>query len=305
LNSLKLIFILCFNSILIAQTPYPDSVISVEYGPGAGFGQQYFPANILGYPSVDASPAAPANLESDLLSLGSGGSITLHFVDNEVYNGPGPDFSVFENVFYVGGDSSRPFRETALVEVSSDGLHWQLFPFDSVTGSGLAGIKPTNGSADPSNPQVSGGDQFDLDSLDLPPHIIRFIRLTDTDTLFQDDGPGFDLDAVVGIHSRNIMNIREQNREFAPARLIISNYPNPFNSRTTVRIQSPAQTQIVIKVFDLNGRLVRTSENRMIKRGENRVSVALPSTLTSGTYFIRVLTNSGMSLGTHKIIYLP
>jgi hypothetical protein len=61
-----------------------------------------------------------------VVSLGDGGSITLHFAI-PIADGPGPDFAVFENSF------SPTFLELAFVEVSSDGAQFVRFPAVSCT----------------------------------------------------------------------------------------------------------------------------------------------------------------------------
>ncbi len=131
-----------------------------------------------------------------------GGSITLEFTDNLVVNGPGPDFIVFENAFFAGGDPRRRWIEPAVVSVSKDGALFHTFPFDFVphytdTGElnlynpycyldadgssrGFAGVSPTyssGGSPDPRTP-AAGGDAFDLDALNLD--WVRFVRITAT-----------------------------------------------------------------------------------------------------------------------------
>jgi hypothetical protein len=296
---------LIFASYLFSQTPYPDSVVSVNYGPGAGFGQQYFPQNILGYPSSQASPIAPANLESDLLSLGTGGSITLQFIDNEIYNGPGADFSVFENVFYIAGDTNKPFIETALVEISVDGSEWYAFSYDTITGDGLAGLKPTKGDGDPMNPLESGGDQFDLDSLKVPLSQIRFVRLTDTDTLFQDRGASFDLDAVVGIHSRAVSSLATTTNNQPFSDLYISNYPNPFNSETTLLLKSLRQKAVHIRIYNTSGQKVMEEISQMLTYGINRLRINISSKLASGTYLVQIIDSSGLLIGSHKLVHVP
>jgi hypothetical protein len=55
-----------------------------------------------------------------VVSLGNGGSVTLTF-DPPIADGPGDDFAVFEN------GTSDAFLEVALVEVSSDGVHFARF----------------------------------------------------------------------------------------------------------------------------------------------------------------------------------
>ncbi len=135
-----------------------------------------------------------------------GGTIILRFTDNIVIDGPGPDFTVFENVFYINGDETRRFMEPAVVAVSQDGDIWREFPFDyrpsyTSTGeinfsnpysynsgrdgwSGFAGINPTfsnNGYPDPTDPAVSGGDSYDLSKLPGRPWTwIQYVKITST-----------------------------------------------------------------------------------------------------------------------------
>src|SRR5207247_9735715 len=65
----------------------------------------------------------------DTFSLGLGGSIVLECTDNVVVDGPGPDFTVFENPFLVHGTTTgAPYAEPGTVSVSADGVHWATFP---------------------------------------------------------------------------------------------------------------------------------------------------------------------------------
>ena len=64
--------------------------------------------------AVDAST-------TEVMSLGDGGMAILTF-DIPIRNGEGYDFAVFENSF------DDVFLELAVVEVSSDGVHWVRFP---------------------------------------------------------------------------------------------------------------------------------------------------------------------------------
>lgn len=175
-----------------------------------------------------------------------GGSIILKFDDNMVVNGAGDDFTIFENVFLLRpseehelpADAVR-FMEPAVVAVSQDGKNWKEFPFNYRPSyfesgeinffnpysypSGFAGINPVysnNGSPDPTNPAVSGGDFFDLDDLSGTPFTwIQYIRITATGDRWLTDGDGdlvrhtdfesalsgagssgFDLDAVCAVN---------------------------------------------------------------------------------------------------------
>src|SRR5258708_38663155 len=184
--------------------PYVDRIVSFEPGEGAGYGKDKLPDIVLG------PPRGRGKLEpSDhVLSLGKGGKITLEFVDNEVFDGEGPDFLVFENAFLKapGDDPGNGFFELAKVEVSEDGKEWKPFPFDRVTRKGCAGHHPVFANPDendisPTDPEKAGGDPFDLKDVGLT--TIRFVRITDLDNATGKDGTmGFDLDAVAAGHPR-------------------------------------------------------------------------------------------------------
>ena len=184
--------------------PFVDRIVSFEPGEGAGFGQDKLPEIVLG------APRGHGKLEpSDhVLSLGKGGKITLEFVDNEVFDGEGPDFIIFENAFLKapGDDAGNGFFELAKVEVSADGKEWKAFTFDTISRKGCAGYHPVLANPDendisPVDPEKAGGDPFDLKDVGL--EMIRFVRITDLDNSTGSGGTtGFDLDAVAAVHSR-------------------------------------------------------------------------------------------------------
>lgn len=220
---------ICDNSTMIAliilsllTDPWADASPAVEYGAGAGYGQSYYPENILGPPDPNATPSSPSFGESNLLTLGSGGWVVLEFTDNSITNGNGPDFTVFENVMQTG---SGYFQECAFVDVSQNGQYWIRFPWDETTLEGLAGVMPTTGN-DPTDPSVSGGDQFDLQDIDLD--WVRFVRLTDCGETVSDGGL-FDLDAVTAVNWTTGINGDEEN---VPRFSITSPFVSSFTVNT-------------------------------------------------------------------------
>jgi len=232
-----------------ASDPWADEIVSVNYGPSAGFGQAYFPENVLGPPDSSASEWIPSQSPLELLALGSGGEIVLRFDEPGIVDGSGSDFTVFENVF-VYGDGTLAFRETAFVAVSVDGVTWHEFSWNAESFTGLAGVSPTHGNANPCDPAESGGDSFDLAELALDS--VYFVRLTDTDGAVEDDGPSFDLDAVVSIHDQNHSSEPET---ALPHLSVLHAWPNPFNSAIT--ISAPAGIKRLY-VYDTLGRSIAT-----------------------------------------------
>jgi hypothetical protein len=97
----------------------------------------------------------------DVVSLGSGGSITLTF-GIVIGNGSGDDFAIFENSF------DDDFLELAYVEVSSDGVNFARFPCDSLTPgpvSAFGTVDPTDVDGLAGKYRQGYGTPFDLEDL--------------------------------------------------------------------------------------------------------------------------------------------
>ncbi len=226
--------------------PFADAVVSFNPLSPGGFGSGNISC-VLGPPvggGVTRGSTHVVSLHARANNDGGasppyGGSITLQFNDNIVVNGPGADFVVFENVFYVSGDPQRRWMEPAIVSVSRDGSRYYTFPFDFVPhytesgeincynpycySRGFAGVNPVfsnNGSPDPRVPSAGGGDAFDLSALNQPElDWIRYVRITatgdnwltdmngdrvrhvtDTGACSGGGSSGFDLDAICAIN---------------------------------------------------------------------------------------------------------
>jgi hypothetical protein len=205
--------------------PFVDAVVSYDIGTGGGAGVDALPDVVLGPPHG----AGAFTGSTDTLSLGLGGEVIVAFTDNVVVDGPGVDFTVFENAFLVRGTTTGyPYAEPGIVSVSADGVHWTTFPCQQATPPyypGCAGVYPVFANADvpgaPSPleptttpiadlvgvpvdaftpPPGSGGDSFDLASVGL--HAIRFVRIDATQIDARLGGlSGFDLDAIAAVHS--------------------------------------------------------------------------------------------------------
>jgi hypothetical protein len=183
-------------------SPFVTNVVRVDYGPGAGFGQNAFPGVVEGPPKGGGSALGSLNV----LSLGEGGSIVVEF-GQTIVDAPGPDFIVFENPFDIGGDPTKPNADPATVEVSADGTTWFGFectatdyPWGSCAGWHPVFANPDTNAIDPLDPATAGGDPFDLAALaqEGGPGEARFVRITDRNDLSGD----FDLDAVGVVHGR-------------------------------------------------------------------------------------------------------
>jgi hypothetical protein len=212
-----------------AGDPHADLVAAFAPGPGAGYGQPELPDVVTGGPrGLGLFQGA-----LDVLSLGAGGSIVLELADNVILDGPGVDFTVFENPFLtaVSGIVAGTFAEPGRVSVSQDGVVWHVFaacataPLEPPLFQGCAGVFPGLSDVDDPEaphpgiptetpiseligvpvatlvpPEGSGGDSFDLAGVGLT--WARFVRVEDVGPALGQAGTvGFDLDSVTAVHS--------------------------------------------------------------------------------------------------------
>jgi hypothetical protein len=183
-----------------------------------GFGQAAMPGIVEGPPVGGGTDHG----STDVVSLGSGGSIVVSFAPNAIVDGPGPDFIVFENPFWIGGNPNNIYAEPGEVSVSDDGVTWTAFPCTPTidpTASDGTGVAPPYGSCggwqvvysapgngiSPIDPVAAGGLALDLASVGMT-HA-RYVKIVDkTLEACPDAGPkpdtnGFDLDAIAIVHA--------------------------------------------------------------------------------------------------------
>ena len=225
----------------VRADPYADAVLAYRPLAAGAYGATKIPSNVTGPPDGHSS-FAPANRATEVASLGAmigaGGFIDLEFRDNILELGTGDDLTVFENVFFIGGDASQRFMEPGVVSVALFPGEWHRIPCDVLPPAdgtsantrnpfyyarGIAGRNATTGE-DPTNPARSGGDSFDLEDALRGTGLawIRFVRIQSTgDAWMQDDvggdlirhdgdpafqplsgksASGFDLDAICALH---------------------------------------------------------------------------------------------------------
>lgn len=259
-----------------------DSVVRLTPGIGQSTGQGpiFFPTNIFTGPAPLASDTVPLTEPRDVCSIGLGGTIVVGFRSAVIVDGPGADFTIFENAFRF---LARIYAEPAMVEVSLDGVMWKAFPFDSLTLRGCAGITPTTGF-DPFDATVSGGDTFDLATIGVD--TVRWIRITDVTSIIRNDPShpfydptlsGFDLDVVVGLHA-------------IPAAFTQS--LTDVVQSTLVRVDAPRAS--TLSVFDIQGTVLYSNS---IPPGVIMFDLA---PFTSGALF--VVIDDGVQRSTLKVL---
>lgn len=194
------------------------AVVSFTPTSCTGFGQSAMPGIVEGPPVGGGTDRG----STDVVSLGSGGSIVVSFAPNAIVDGPGPDFIVFENPFWIGDNSNDPYAEPGEVSVSDDGITWTTFPCAPILdaqasdGTGVAPPYPAtcggwqvvysapgNGIS-PVDPTAAGGLALDLATIGVThAQYVKIVDMTHEDCP-EAGGPttnGFDLDAIAIVNA--------------------------------------------------------------------------------------------------------
>jgi hypothetical protein len=162
---------------VVASAQFANAVIAYERG--TGFAANFTNSSAaLGTPSSGATPFAPPFSTSQLVSIGSGGWLTLQLstpILNDPSNPFGIDFLVFGNSFFVvtNGSGARARTSGAIftssvstrVEVSGDGLAW--YTLDQSVAPTVGTLFPTDGPGNPLMPVNPALTSADLGGLNL------------------------------------------------------------------------------------------------------------------------------------------
>ena len=93
------------------------------------------------------------------------------------------------------------------------------------------------------------------------------------------------LDVITGVEDEELAGIPE---EFA----LHQNYPNPFNPETTIQYQLPEPANVLVKIYNLQGQLVRTLVNENKEAGFHEIvwdaRDETDQSMPSGVYFYRI-----------------
>ncbi len=235
----------------------------------------------------------------DVVSLGDGGSATVTFA-SPIFNGPGPDFAVFENGFANAQNPDTWALELGFVEVSSDGENFFRFPAvthvqtDTQLGNG-GSINPAQIHNFASKYGAFYGTPFDLDEVEdnalLDKNNVTHVRIVDVigdidpeyasydaeGHIVNDPWPtafassGMDLDAVGVIHDLAHSDVHENVAD------VISLYPNPVKDFLTIKVESFQS----VEVFSVIGQQVMTSTEQVIDLDG----------LHQGVYFVRIVAD--------------
>ncbi len=222
----------------------------------------------LGYTSYGDSSLALGAPDHSVVSLGDSGVADLTF-PGMIYDGPGPDFAVFENGFINPANDSQAYLELAFVEVSSDGINYSRFPARSLTQvntqiAGTGQYMYANLLNNLAGKYGAGyGTPFDLSELagisGLDINNITHVRIVDvvgsigshathdsSGRVINDPFPtnfptgGFDLDAVGVIHHLGTAQVSD-----LAGGITLTTFPNPVTDKLFYDIKGIADGSAV------------------------------------------------------------
>jgi spore germination protein YaaH len=115
---------------------------------------------------------------------------------------------------------------------------------------------------------------------------------------------------IIDFFSQPTSSIKNENKTLQDFHLL-QNYPNPFNSQTKISYQIPTKGNVIISIFDVLGRKIRSWSFENINSGNHEIvwngKNQLGKTVHSGTYFLKVDFNDSdkkVYTGVKKMIYL-
>jgi beta-N-acetylhexosaminidase len=91
---------------------------------------------------------------------------------------------------------------------------------------------------------------------------------------------------IMSLKQRYLTAVHQQAVAAFPGDLDITNYPNPFNSSTTIRFSLPREGTISLTVYDLLGRVVTRVAHSDFARGVYEFRLDAP--VASGVYLCRL-----------------
>jgi hypothetical protein len=110
------------------------------------------------------------------------------------------------------------------------------------------------------------------------------------------------LNTTIGNLDITLIPLSADENPFIPENhILLFNYPNPFNPKTTIGFTLPFSSEVELKVFNLLGEEVKTLLREHLSPGKYEIDFDAEG-LTSGTYFVILKTKEGIKV--QKIILL-
>lgn len=98
---------------------------------------------------------------------------------------------------------------------------------------------------------------------------------------------------------RSNHNHRVANNNFVSNNFSLNSFSNPFSNSTTISFTLSQSENVILKVFDMNGRLIKTLTDNVFEEGEHQIEFNAEK-INAGIYFLQF--QSGEIFQTEKLI---
>jgi len=210
---------------------------------------------------------------------------------------------IVNNIFWGNTNDFARYEGNSLPEVSYNYTEFALPAIVTNMGNNVIGdpgfISETDFRLAADSPCIDTGNP---DSLYYS--IIHF-DLAGFPRLFDGDNNGT---ATIdrGCYEYNPGQANEDNYCTLPDKIILSNYPNPFNPNTTITFDLQAKGRISLKVYNLKGELVKSLSEGLYGAGKHSIAWNGRDNnnkpAASGLYFYSI--KAGNKVSTHKMMLL-
>ncbi|MCF7810039.1 T9SS type A sorting domain-containing protein [bacterium] len=112
------------------------------------------------------------------------------------------------------------------------------------------------------------------------------------------DGSRADMGAFIYDHAHSV----DDNQTEMPSLFSVTAYPNPFNSKTLLKVKTGVNCLAYLNVYDLTGREI-IREVKMVEHGANSFTINSRTLSSAGVYLAQVMIAGEKQ--TVKLLYLP
>jgi photosystem II stability/assembly factor-like uncharacterized protein len=201
--------------------------------------------------------------------------------------------SGLKDLFFLSNDTGWIIRNTGnpngILKTTNGGINWFVQTDPNQTGSGLSDIFILSNSkgwiSAYFNKILSLKNDSVWGSQNSPPVFHSYFSIFMIDSSIGYSGGDIFLKTEDG---GGVITVIENNNATIPEDYILyQNYPNPFNPKTIINYELRVNGIITFKIFDMQGRDLKTLVNKRQNPGEYKIEFD-SSELSSGVYFYRI-----------------
>lgn len=201
--------------------------------------------------------------------------------------------SGLKDLFFLSNDTGWIIRtinnQNGILKTINAGVNWFVQPDPRPTGSGLNDISIFSNSKGwiptQSHTILSLYNSSTWGTQSVPSGFDPYYSIFMTDTITGYSGGTIFVKTEDG--GGGITDIESNNATIPEDYILFQNYPNPFNPKTIINYELRVNGIITVKIFDIQGRDLKTLVNKRQNPGEYKIEFD-GSELSSGVYYYKI-----------------